>query len=90
MAPPSRDRRCRVTERKSVFDVHLNDTAFWRDIPAAVWRYKLGGSQVLEKWLSYRERPVLGRDLTSGEVGHFTDTARRIAALLAAASASGP
>ena len=77
----------RVTERGSVFDVHLNDAAFWRGVPAAVWRYRLGGYQVLKKWLSYRERPILGRDLTPGEVQHFTDTARRIVALLAASSA---
>ena len=80
----------RVTERGGAFDVHLNDAAFWRDVPAAVWHYKLGGYQVLKKWLSYRERPVLGRDLTPGEVQHFTDTARRIAALLAVTSGRGP
>ena len=27
-------------------------------MPAAVWQYKLGGYQVLKKWLSYRERGV--------------------------------
>ena len=77
----------RVTEHGAVFDVHLNDTAFWRGVPAAVWHYRLGGYQVLKKWLSYRERPILGRDLTPEEVQHFTDTARRIVALLAASSA---
>ena len=80
----------RITERGDVFDVYLNDAAFWRDVPAAVWSYRLGGYQVLKKWLSYRERPILGRDLTPEEVQHFTDTARRIAALLGASSASGP
>ena len=79
-----------VTERGAVFDVHLNDTAFWRGVPATVWRYRLGGYQVLKKWLSYRERPILGRNLTPEEVQHFTDTARRIAALLAISTISGP
>ena len=83
-------RRGRVTERGGAFDVHLNDDAFWRGVPAAVWHYKLGGYQVLKKWLSYRERLILGRDLTPGEVRHFTDTARRIAALLAVTSGRGP
>ena len=50
--------------------------------PSNVWNYKLGGYQVLKKWLSYRETRVTGRDLTPGEVQHFTDTARRIAAIL--------
>ena len=62
--------------------LHLNDRAYWRNVPAAVWRYKLGGYQVLKKWLSYRERNILGRPLRPEEVQHFTDTARRIAAIL--------
>ena len=64
------------------FDVYLNGEAFWRNIPAAVWDYRLGGYQILKKWLSYREREVLGRNLRAEEVQHFADTARRIAALL--------
>ena len=67
----------------ATFDIHLNDRAYWRNVPAAVWNYKLGGYQVLKKWLSYRERGVLGRPLKPEEVQHFTDTARRIAAILA-------
>ena len=66
----------------ATFDIHLNDRAYWRNVPAAVWSYKLGGYQVLKKWLSYRERGVLGRVLRPEEVQHFTDTARRIAAIL--------
>ncbi len=66
---------------ETTFDIHLNARAFWRNIPAAVWRYKLGGYQVLKKWLSYRERTILGRPLTMDEIQHFTDTARRIAAI---------
>src|SRR5688572_28449504 len=46
------------------------------------WDYTLGGYQVLKKWLSYRERSILGRGLTVDEVAHVRDTARRIAALL--------
>ena len=37
------------------FDVYLNGKAFWRNVPAAIWDYRLGGYQVLKKWLSYRE-----------------------------------
>ena len=67
---------------QTTFDVYLNDRAYWRNVPAAVWRHKLGGYQVLKKWLSYRERAVLGRPLSPQEVQHFTDTARRIVAIL--------
>ena len=66
----------------ATIDVHLNDNARWSNVPAAVWNYKLGGYQVLKKWLSYRESKVLGRSLLPEEVQHFTDTARRIAAIL--------
>ena len=66
----------------STFDIYLNDRAYWRNVPAAVWNYKLGGYQVLKKWLSYRESKVLDRPLHPEEVQPFTDTARRIAAIL--------
>ena len=69
---------------QTTFDIRLNDRAYWKNVPAAVWNYELGGYQVLKKWLSYRERGILGRILTPEEVQHFTDTARRIAALVMA------
>ena len=43
----------------TTFDVYLNDRAYWRNVPDAVWKYQLGGYQVLKKWLSYRESKVL-------------------------------
>ncbi len=67
---------------ESTVDVHLNDSARWSNVPTAVWNYKLGGYQVLKKWLSYRESKVLGRPLLPEEVQHFADTGRRIAAIL--------
>ena len=67
---------------ETTFDVHLNGNSYWRNVPVAVWNYKLGGYQVLKKWLSYRESKVLGRPLIPEEVQHFTDTARRIGAVL--------
>ena len=66
----------------TTFDIYLNDRAYWRNVPAAVWHYKLGGYQVLKKWLSYREHKVLARPLHPEEVQHFTNTARRIIAIL--------
>ena len=86
-APTHRTKRQRwattyPTLGETTFDIYLNDRAFWRNVPAAVWTYKLGGYQVLKKWLSYRERNILDRPLKPEEVQHFTDTARRIAAIL--------
>ena len=67
---------------ETTFDIYLNDRAYWKNVPAAVRNYKLGGYQVLKKWLSYRERGILGRRLTPEEVQHFTDTARQIVGLV--------
>ena len=65
----------------TTFDVYLNDRAFWRNVPATIWGYKLGGYQVLKKWLSYRERGVLGRALSPEEVLYFAEMARRVGAV---------
>ena len=67
---------------ETTFDIYLNERAYWCNIPAAIWDYKLGGYQVLKKWLSYREHKVLERALSPEEVQYFTDTARRIGAIL--------
>lgn len=56
--------------------------AFWRNVPARVWGYMLGGYQVMKKWLSYREKALLGRGLKLEEVSEVSNMARRIAALL--------
>lgn len=63
-------------------DVYLNDATYWRNIPARVWDYTIGGYQVIKKWLSYREQKLLGRPLTHDEAREVQQTARRIAAIL--------
>ncbi len=63
-------------------DIYLNEIAFWKNIPAKVWDYTIGGYQVIKKWLSYREKPLLGRSLTSDEVRYVQEMARRITAIL--------
>ena len=66
----------------TTYDVYLNERAYWCNVPTVVWNYQLGGYQVLKKWLSYRDGKVLDRPLLPEEVQHFTDTARRIGAIL--------
>ena len=64
-------------------DIYLNDVAYWKNIPSLVWNYRIGGYQVIKKWLSYREnKGLLGRGLTIEEVEYVTEVARRIAAIL--------
>jgi hypothetical protein len=62
-------------------DVFLNDVTYWRNVPEAVWSFTIGGYQVLKKFLSYREQPLLGRALSPTEVRYVRDVARRLAAL---------
>ncbi len=63
-------------------DIYLNNIAYWKNIPVNVWNYTIGGYQVIKKWLSYRERDLLGRTLSKDEVYEVSNTARRIAAIL--------
>lgn len=65
------------------YDIFLNEDACWRNVPEAVWDYTIGGYQVIKKWLSYREKPLLGRGLTPDEVRYITEIARRLATLIA-------
>jgi hypothetical protein len=66
-------------------DVYLNDETFWAGVPERVWEFKIGGFQVLKKWLSYREEGsgqpgLLGRSLTVDEAREFTTLAQRLTA----------
>ncbi len=75
---------------ETTFDIYLNGEAFWRNVPASVWTYRLGGYQVLKKWLSYRERDILRRPLGADEVQYFSETARRIGAILQLTRSASP
>ena len=66
-------------------DIYLNRRTYWSCIPERVWSFKIGGFQVLKKWLSYREHgdgpPLLGRSMTPAETRSFTHLAQRLAAV---------
>jgi hypothetical protein len=53
------------------------------DFAIAVWDYIIDGYQVIKKLLSYRENDLPGCGLTPDEVRCVTETARRIAVLIA-------
>ena len=71
----------------TTLDVHMNDASFWCNIPAQVWDCRIGGYQVLKKWLSYRDHSIVARPLSAEEVAHVQQVARRIAAVLLLAPA---
>jgi hypothetical protein len=64
------------------FQEFLNSNVGWRNVPAKVWEYTISGYPVIKKWLSYREKELLGRNLTVEEARYVTDMTRRIAALM--------
>lgn len=81
--PTSSEEQCEeLGSSETTLDVFLNDTAYWRNIPEAVWAFTVGGYQVMKKWLSYREDRVLGRALHMSEIMEFTAMARRVSAIV--------
>jgi len=71
----------RLLGERSV-DVYLNGAAYWCNIPENVWKFYIGGYQVIKKWLSYREYEILGRPLRPEEAREVMNMARRIAAII--------
>jgi hypothetical protein len=67
---------------ESTYDIYLNEVAYWQNIPEKVWNCYIGGYQVIKKWLSYREKTLLGRPLSPDEVEEVTHMARRLAAIV--------
>jgi len=67
---------------ETTLDVYLNDKVYWKNVPSCVWEYRIGGYQIIKKWLSYREKRIIGRSLTVEEVREVTGIARRIAAII--------
>jgi hypothetical protein len=63
-------------------DVYLSGGAYWKNVPAGVWEFYIGGYQVIKKWLSYREQQLLGRALRAEEAREVTHMARRLAAIV--------
>lgn len=76
-------RQGKLVERSDVVDVYLNNGAYWADVPAVVWEYRLGGDQELKKWLSYRPQKVPVRGLRLREVSWSLGATWRIMCTLA-------
>jgi predicted helicase len=55
--------------------IAINKTQFFKPVPQAVWKYHIGGYQVLEKYLKSRK----GRTLSLDEINHVGSIADSIA-----------
>jgi predicted ATP-dependent Lon-type protease len=76
------DEKLKTAFGAETLDVYLNEMAYWSNVPKCVWEYHIGGYQVIKKWLSDREKAILGRGLKVEEAEYITEMARRIAALI--------
>jgi len=66
----------------AALDIYINGAVCWRNVPRDVWEMTIGGYPVVKKWLSYREKRVLGRALKMEEMTYITEVVRRLKALL--------
>jgi hypothetical protein len=65
-------------------DLYINDTAYFANVPEAVWTYQLGGYPVLKKWLGYRQADRRNdQPMTDDERLWFRQIVQRVAAILA-------
>lgn len=62
-APPGQDAEGKPTPGR----VYINTTQYFEGIPPEVWAFRIGGYQVLEKWLKDRR----GRRLTFDDLMHY-------------------
>jgi len=76
------DKELRKMFGDETLDIYLNDASYWENVPKCVWEYYIGGYQVIKKWLSYREKGMLGRGLKVEEAEYVTEMARRLSALV--------
>ncbi|MBN1362859.1 MAG: N-6 DNA methylase [Sedimentisphaerales bacterium] len=76
------DEQLRKLLGDETLDIYLNEHAHWANVPKSAWEYHIGGYQVVKKWLSYREKALLGRGLTDDEALYVTEMVRRIASLI--------
>jgi Type ISP C-terminal specificity domain len=67
---------------ENTLDIYLNDNAYLRCVPRPVWEYRIGGYQVIKKWLSYREQSVLGRALSIDELRTLRSMVQRLTGLV--------
>ena len=55
--------------------IYINSSQYFKPVPRAVWEFRVGGYQVLDKYLKSRR----GRTLTLDEIGHVSKIADSLA-----------
>ncbi len=63
------DEVTKVTYNPEKQQVYINKTRYFADIPPEIWEFKIGGYQVLNKWLKDRQKAK--RSLSFDDVLHY-------------------
>ncbi|MBE9234010.1 N-6 DNA methylase [Cuspidothrix issatschenkoi LEGE 03284] len=58
-----------VTYNSELQRVYINKQSYFTDIPPRIWEFKIGGYQVLDKWL--KDRKNSKRQLSNDEISHY-------------------
>jgi predicted helicase len=58
-----------VTYHSELQRVYINKQSYFTDIPPHIWEFKIGGYQVLDKWL--KDRKNAKRELSTPEINHY-------------------
>ncbi|MEA5617157.1 type ISP restriction/modification enzyme [Cronbergia sp. UHCC 0137] len=58
-----------VTYNSELQRVYINKRSYFTDIPQHIWEFKVGGYQVLDKWL--KDRKNASRKLSTEEIIHY-------------------
>ena len=58
-----------VTYNSELQRVYINKQSYFTDIPPHIWEFKIGGYQVLDKWL--KDRKNANRKLSLEEINHY-------------------
>ncbi|MBS3025849.1 MAG: N-6 DNA methylase [Dolichospermum sp. DET50] len=58
-----------VTYNSELQRVYINKASYFTDIPSHIWEFKIGGYQVLDKWL--KDRKNANRKLSIEEINHY-------------------
>ncbi|MBE9231335.1 N-6 DNA methylase [Cuspidothrix issatschenkoi LEGE 03284] len=58
-----------VTYNSELQRVYINKQSYFTDIPSHIWEFKIGGYQVLDKWL--KDRKNAKRELSIEEINHY-------------------
>jgi predicted helicase len=58
-----------VTYHSELQRVYINKESYFTDIPQHIWEFKIGGYQVLDKWL--KDRKNAKRELSTQEINHY-------------------